>query len=135
MDVRMEHTAGRGREAEVWLGASLLTVCDGISTAEARTPPGPVECVRFRYQTESPLPVAKMLAGNPKQEKGLTPIRSWAYTGYGQIVSLMPTVIDFGLLRMEDPNWLTDPELIGKHVSVPIDRLEVEVVGGPEAIP
>ncbi len=135
MDVRMEYTAGRGREAEVWVAQALLTVCDGISTADACTPPGPVERARFRYQTESPLPVTDMLAGNPKNEKGLDPVRSWAYTGYGQIVSLMPTVIDFGLLRMEDPNWLTDSDLIGQYVSVPIDRLEVEIVDDPGATP
>ena len=126
MDVRMEHTRGRGRQAEVWVADELFTVCDGISSAESLTPAGPMEGVRFRYMTESPVALSSTVKENPRLRKGLDHLRSWAYTGYGQVVSIMPVMIDFGLLTMEDPNWATDESLIGRHVRVAIDRLEIE---------
>lgn len=122
----MEHTRGRGGQAEVWLGEELLTVCDGVSASGSITPPGLVEGVRFRYMTESPVALTTTLDQNPRMRKGLDPVGGWAYVGYGQVVSLMPVVIDFGALKMEDPTWATDESLIGQYVKVAIDRLEIE---------
>ena len=126
MDVRMEHTRGRGRQADVWVAGELLTVCDGVSSAESVIPAGPMECVRLRYMTESPVALSNTIDENPRLRKGLDHLRSWAYTGYGQVISIMPVMIDFGLVTMEDPNWATDESLIGRYVKVAIDRLEIE---------
>jgi len=135
MNVRMEHTKGRGAEADVWVDGALLTVCDGLSESGKPCRPGVIEDARFRYVTESPPPVEELLAGNPKHEKGLDPVRSWTYVGYGQIVDIMPTVIDFGVVRMECPQWLTDSGVIGQYVRVPVDRLELEAAGPTEDLP
>jgi len=126
MDVRMEHTRGRGRQAEIWVAGELLTVCDGVSSGDSPTPAGLIEGVRLRYMTESPVALSGTVKENPRLRKGLDHVRSWAYTGYGQVVSIMPVTVDFGLVTMEDPNWATDESLIGRYVKVAIDRLEIE---------
>ena len=125
MEVRMEHTAGLGKLAEVWAGARLLTVCDGVSAPDRPRSPGVLENVEFRYATMSGFSWPEAVGGNPDRKKDLTPVRRWSYVGYGQILSVMPVVIDFGLLRMEDANWTTDDGLVGEYVRVPIDRLEI----------
>jgi len=125
MDVRMEHTDGLGRKAEVWVGGHLLKVCDGVSEAEKRCPPGAMDDVRFSYVTEAGFTWEEAIRGNPSRRRGLEPLRGWAYAGFGQIVQVMPVVIDFGLMRMEDANWSSDERLVGRYVRVPIDRLEI----------
>ena len=126
MDIRMEHTAGYGQRAEVWVDGVLLTVCDGLSEPGVKCPPGEIEGVRFRYLSESPPSMDEMLAGNTKRYVGIEPQREWSYVGYGRIVSIMPTEINFGPLTMEDAHWTSDDAMVGKFVCVPIDRLEVE---------
>jgi len=122
----MEHTQGRGGRAEVWVDDDLLTVCDGVSDAQRPCPPGELADVRFRYVTEAPIPLAETIGENARRRKALEPAGNWAYIGLGQVVSLMPVVIDFGLMRMEDAGWTTDESLIGKFVRIHIDRLEIE---------
>ena len=122
----MEHTQGRGGRAEVWVDDALLTVCDGVSDAQQPCPPGELADVRFRYVTEAPVPLAETIGENPRRRKALEPAGNWAYIALGQVVSLMPVVIDFGLMRMEDAGWATDESLIGKFVRIHIDRLEIE---------
>ena len=53
MEIRMEHTAGLGKLAEVWADARLLTVCDGVSAPDRPKPPGVLQDVEFRYATMS----------------------------------------------------------------------------------
>jgi hypothetical protein len=125
MKVRMEHTRGLGREAEVWVKGSLLTVCDGISAPNRRTPPGPLENVRLRYTNDEAYSWADAIRRNPQKRITLEPVRSWAYRGFGRVEQVMPVVIHFGLLRLEDPNWETAEDLVGKYVCVPIDKLEL----------
>lgn len=125
MDVRMEHTEGLGGKAEVWVDGALLDVCDGISPPRQRTPPGPLEDVAFRYTTDEMISWEQAVAENPSHRVMLEPVQGWAYAGFGRVVQVMPVVIHFGLLRMEDPNWSTDETLVGKFVRVPIDRLEI----------
>jgi hypothetical protein len=52
-------------------------------------------------------------------------VRKWAYVGLGRVVAIMPVLIDFGVLTMEDANWTNDESLVGRYVRVPIDRLEI----------
>jgi hypothetical protein len=130
MNIRMEHTEGLGGAAEVWVDGALLTVCDGFSPAGERTPPGPVEGAAFRYTTDETIPWDEAVSGNPGRKVGLQPVKGWSYVGLGRVVQVMPVVIHFGLLRMQDPNWSTDESLVGRFVRVPIDRLEI--VPAPE---
>ena len=121
----MEHTAGLGRKAEVWLGGTLLCVCDGVSRPERRCPPGPVEDTKFSYMTAEGFSWAQATRGNPSHRLQVDPVRGWTYVGFGRVVSVGPVVVDFGLLTMEDANWTTDESLIGRYVRIPIDRLEI----------
>ena len=121
----MEHTEGLGRRAEVWLGGHLLTVCDAVSSADQPCPPGTLEDVRFTYVSEEGFTWETAIRRNPSRRVLLEPVRQWAYVGYGKILSVMPVMIDFGLLRMEDATWATDEHLVGRHVRIPIDRLEL----------
>jgi hypothetical protein len=133
MEVRMETTRGLGKEAQVWVDGVLLTVCDNVSPRGGRCPAGVVEDARFNYVTNEAFAWADAIAGNKGCRKRLDPVRGWSYAGLGQVVSVMPVVIDFGLLEMEDANWTTDGGLIGKYVSVAIDRLEIARAGEENA--
>ena len=121
----MEHTEGLGREAEVWLGGDLLTVCDGISSHERLCPPGVMEDIKFSYVTEEAFTWEQAIGGNPSEKKLLEPQRQWSYVGYGRIAQVMPVLIDFGLVRMEDSHWTADEGLVGRFVRIAIDRLEI----------
>lgn len=125
MEIRMEHTEGLGRLAEVWVDGTLLAVCDGVSAADKPSPPGLMGSVRLQYVSQQGFSLELATAENPGGKKFLDPIHQWTYVGYGQMVSLMPVVIDFGLVQMEDAHWVTDESLIGQYVAVPIDRLEI----------
>jgi len=125
MEIRMEYTAGRGRPAQVWVDGILLTVCDGLSGPDGKCLPGELAHVRFSYMSTDGGSWDRSIVTDRDIKKRLEPIRSWSYTGYGQVISVMPVVIDFGLLTMEDPNWSTDESLVGRSVRVAIDRLEL----------
>jgi len=125
MEVRMEHTEGLGGPAEVWVDGFPLTVCDSVSDPQKRCPPGVLQGVRFGYMTAEKVSWDQAAGENPSKKKMLDPVGRWSYVGYGQVVSIMPVVIDFGLLRMEDANWTSDESLVGQFVKVPIDRLEI----------
>jgi hypothetical protein len=125
MEVRMEHTEGLGRLAEVWADGHLLAVCDGVSERGRRCPPGVLERVEFTYTTDEAFTWAQAGRGNPGKRRTLEPVCRWSYVGYGRVVSIMPVVIDFGLLVMEDAHWTTDERLVGAFVRVPIDRLDL----------
>ena len=131
MEVSMEYTAGRGQQAEVWVDGNLLTVCDSISAPDGKCPPGELGKVRFTYMSAAGMSWDQAVQGNRARKKRLEPVRGWSYAGYGQVVSVMPVVIDFGLMSMEDPNWTTDESLVGCYVKVAIDRLEI----GPPSRP
>lgn len=126
MDIRMEHTDGLGREAEVWLDGALLTVCDGISEAGSRTPPGPVDNVELRYVTDQAFSWQLAVEGNPSRRVTLEPVKGWSYVGYGRVEQILPVVVHFGVVRIEDSaNWATDESLVGRYVRVMIDRLDL----------
>jgi len=132
MEVRMETTAGLGKAAEVWLNGNLLTVCDNLSTAEHRCPPGLLERVEFTYVCNEARDWPQAVADNPAHRRILHSVKGWTYEGFGRVVSLMPTVIDFGLLKMEDPDWTSDESLLGAYVRIPIDRLELRNAREPD---
>lgn len=121
----MEHTQGRGRQAEVLVDGRSLTVCDHVSPSGERMRPGVLEGVRFGYVAMDELSWDSAIAGNPSRRRQIDAVRAWSYVGYGRVVDIMPVVIDFGLFTMEDPNWSSDRRLIGRYVRVHIDRLDI----------
>jgi hypothetical protein len=121
----MEQTEGLGRLAEVWVDGTLLEVCDSVSAAEKRCPPGPMESVEFQYVSQQGFSLADAIRENSSRRREIEHLQRWSYIGYGQIKSIMPVVIDFGILEMIDANWVTDESLVGQFVAVPIDRLEL----------
>jgi len=125
MEVRMESTRGLGREAEVWVGGHLLTVCDGVSDPAHKCLPGLLENVAFSYVAVEPVRWDEAAKANRGEKKSLNHLRGWSYQGYGQVISVMPVVIDFGFLKMTDPGWTTDEDLVGCYVKLMIDRLEL----------
>ena len=125
-DIRMEHTHGLGREAQVWVDGDLLTVCDSISSADAPCLPGVLADVAFSYASMEGFSWDRAVRGNRGKRMLLEPVRRWTYTGYGRVLSVAPAVlIDFGLVRMEDANWTSDESLVDQFVKIPIDRLEI----------
>jgi hypothetical protein len=120
----MEKTEGLGREAEVWVDGHLLVVCDGISPPGSRCPPGPIDA-KFSYMTAAGFSWESACGGNPSKRRTLEHERGWRYVGYGRVEQIMPVVVDFGVLVMEDANWTTDERLVGRFVRIGIDRLEV----------
>ncbi len=128
----MEHTEGLGGLAEVWVDGALLRVCDGVSPPGQPAPPGPLEGATFRYTTDETVSWAEAMASNASRKIMLEPVKCWAYVGFGRVEQVMPVVVHFGLLRMEDPNWSTDERLVGRYVCVPIDRLELVPAGEGE---
>ena len=132
MDVRMEFTEGLAREAQVWIGGKLLTVCDGLSLPDKRCAPGELGEVRFSYMTAEGFAWSQAIQGNPGRKRRLDPDRGWSYVGCGRVVQVMPVRVDFGLLTMDDANWSTDETLVGRFVRIPIDRLEVAWAHEPD---
>ncbi len=125
MEVRLESTDGPGRQAEVWVGGSLLVVMDEYTRPGEPTAPGPLPDAKFVYMTEEAFSWDEAIAGNRSERRLLEPVRSWRYAGFGRVVQIMPVVIDFGLMCMEDANWTNDEKLVGRFVCVPIDRLSL----------
>jgi hypothetical protein len=123
MEVRLESTEGFGGSAEVWVGGTLLCVMDQYSEPHRAATPGLLPDARFLYLSNERVAWEEAAAGNKQRRQGLDPAGSWRYVGYGRIVDVMPVLIDFDVLTMEDPNWSNDNTLIGRYVSVPIDRL------------
>jgi hypothetical protein len=132
MEIRLESTAGLARQAEVWVDGTLLTVMDEYSRAGEKTPPGLLGDAKFVYMTEEAFAWDGAARGNRAARKLIDPVRAWRYVGYGQIVQVMPVLIDFGLLTMEDPNWSTDEHLVGRFVRVAIDRLSLTRAAPPD---
>ena len=121
----MEYSEGLGRSAEVWVDGTLLTVCDSVSTASCRCPPGPLEGVGFKITRDESLDWNDAILANSENKILLEPVSGCSYLGYGKVQSVMPVVIDFGLVVLTDPQWSTDEGMVGMFVQVPISRLEI----------
>lgn len=132
MEVRMEHTEGFARKAEVLLDGESLIVCDGVSTPEQRCSPGVIENVKFSYPSLEGFQWAHAVRENPSHKVRLERVSGWSYVGFGRVVSIMPVTIYFGMLQLEDPNWSDDERLVGMYVKVSIDRLDLSVDDGKQ---
>jgi hypothetical protein len=123
VEVRLETTEGFAGQAEVWVDGTLLVVMDQYSRPYAPATPGVLDDATFTYLTDEGFTWSAAAAGNKAKRLILDPVKGWRYVGYGRVVQIMPVVIDFGLLAMEDANWTNDEKLIGRFVRVSIDRL------------
>jgi len=132
MEVRMEHTEGFARKAEVLVDGESLIVCDGVSTPELRCAPGVIENVKFSYPSLEGFQWSGAVRDNPSHKVRLEHVRGWSYVGFGRVVSIMPVTIYFGMLELEDPNWSDNENLVGKYVKVSIDRLDLSVDDGKQ---
>ena len=132
MDVRLESTDGLARRAEVWVDGTLLVVMDDYSLPGETLPPGPLDDVRFQYLTDEGVSWDAAAGGNRARRRLIEPVRDWRYVGYGRVVQIMPVVVDFGLLTMEDANWTNDERLVGRFVRIPIDRLSITRAAQPD---
>ena len=125
MEVRMEHTEGLGRTAQVWVDGTLLCVCDGLSTPDARHAPGLVENAKFSYMTGEGFSWVRAARQNPSHRMQIDPVARWSYVGFGRVLQVAPVIVDFDLLTLQDANWTTDQTLVGQYVRIPIDRLDI----------
>ena len=132
MEVRMEHTEGFARKAEVLLDNESLIVCDGVSTPEMRCGPGVIGNVKFSYPSLEGFQWSQAIKDNPSNRVRLEHIRGWSYMGFGRVLSIMPVTIDYGMIQLEDPNWSDDEALAGKYVKVMIDRLDLNIDDGKQ---
>lgn len=128
----MEYTAGQGKKAEVWVDSDLLVVCDGLSQSDAPCTPGQLDGVKLSYMSAEGVSWDQAAKGNPGKRKCLESTNGWSYDGYGQVVSIMPVVIDFGVMQMEDANWTNDEQLVGRYVKIAVDRLEIVPATKPD---
>jgi hypothetical protein len=128
MEIVLLRTGGAGKAAIVELpGGAVLTVQDGISRPGEPHPSGVVYGAAISYVSISPTSWSEAIAANPAHRQQLVRVQGWSYEGFGRVASVMPPMIDFGVLTMEDANWTDDERLVGKFVRIEIDRLEVTV--------
>ena len=126
----MEHTEGFARKAEILLDNESLIVCDSVSTPELRCIPGVIENAKFSYPSLEGFEWPQAVRDNPSSRVSLDQVSGWSYTGFGRVMSIMPVVIDFGVLELESPNWCDDERLTGRYVKVSIDRLDLSIDDG-----
>jgi hypothetical protein len=125
MEVNLIKTEGYALEAQVEYAGTVLHVMDEFSPPGERSAPGSIRQAEFSYETFEALTWEETFSGNPRCRKELEHIAGWSYLGYGQIVSVDPVRIDFGILEMEDPLSTHDERCIGEFVCVKIDRLQL----------
>lgn len=125
MEIRLECTEGPARVAEAWVNGRLLIVMDEYSRPGEDVTAGVLTDARFTYLTEEGFSWDQAIAGNRAERRIIEHVRGWRYVGCGKVLQIMPVVIDFGLLQMEDANWSHDESLVGQFVRVQIDRLSI----------
>ena len=122
VNVELIHTEGYGLEAEVVFGDTKLTVMDAFSVPDKMHAPGLLEDVGFCANEFSGPSWEEIFQGNPTKEKKLERLSGWSYFGYGEIVSINPTSVDFGIFTLEAGPRTNDARCIGEFVKVHIDR-------------
>ncbi len=125
MTVELLPTQGLALEAEITVDGVPLTVMDAFSSPLTPLAPGPIEKPQFLANEFSAQTWEETFSGNPDCEKGLKRIRSWTYWGYGRIVGINPTVVDFGIMQLEAGPRTHDERCVGAFIRVLIDRLDL----------
>ena len=126
IDAELMSTEGLNLEAEVLIAGVRLTVMDGFSGPGERSSCGLLQNVRLDCLEADRLSFEEMFQGNPHGLKGLEWRGGWRYAGYGQIIGLNPTRVDFGLAIIDGVGPRTnDASCVGQFIKVEIDRLEL----------
>ena len=125
MEVELIHTQGMGLEAEVVLNGQKLVVMDSFSPPLAPMSPGNLKNPMFSANEFSDQSWEDMFSGNPDRDKRLEHIDGWKYIGYGEIVSVNPTILDLGGIQLEAGPNTHDKRCIGEYIKVIIDRLDL----------
>jgi len=125
VNVVLLRTEGYGRAAEIEVDGSRLTVVDGISSAEAPAPSGPVENSKFDVVFVAPESWRHAVAANPDDERKLEPQWGWRYLGFGRVVALDPVRLDLGALELELALPPDEDRRIGDTVAIAIDRIRL----------
>ena len=122
--------------AEVRVDGQVLGVMDEFS------PISPEEWARGLFEfgallrdDDDPGGWERTFGGNPERVKRLVRTGDWSYEGYGQVVSIRPVVVDFGVLRLEVGDWTNDSRCVGEYVFVPIARLDLRLLPPGNGLP
>ncbi len=67
----------------------------------------------------------EIFRGNSDKKKELVKTGDWTYDGYGQIISVVPLVADFGDFTFEIGDFTTDQRCVGEFIHIVIDRLDL----------
>lgn len=122
MIVTLVNTDGHGDEAVVHLGDRNLTVMDAFSYAGTWERDRPYEAEFSAL--EGPATWDEIFRGNPDRRVELRHLHGWQYAGYGKVIAIQPTVVDFGVLELQVGPPTHDDRCIGEYVYIPIDRLD-----------
>ena len=125
MEVELIHTHGMGLAAEVVLNGQKLVVMDSFSSPLAPMSPGNLKNPQFSANEFSHQSWEDMFSGNPDRDKRLEHIDGWKYIGYGEIVSVNPTILDLGDIQLETGPNTHDQRCIGEYIMIIIDRLDL----------
>lgn len=125
MKVELIRTEGVGLEAEILVNGQKLFVMDEFSPSDIPASPCELSNPQFGAIGFTNQSWEDMFSGNPDHDKRLKHIEGWKYEGYGEIVSVDPTIVDFGTLRLEAGPITHDQRCIGEHIMVIIDRLDL----------
>ena len=67
----------------------------------------------------------EMFSKNSEEERKLVQTGEWSYVGFGQIISIHPTIIDFGAIDLEVEDFSNDLRMVGEYIYWEIDRLDI----------
>lgn len=126
--VILHSTAGYALVAEISFHGQRLWVMDDFSDVDCPATPGPLEDVEFTADDFGSLDWDETFRGNPNREKKLVHLADFRYLGYGRIVQIRPTVVDFGLFSFEIGHPTNDPRCIDEFILINIDRLTLRRV-------
>ena len=125
MTVEVIETDGLGMEARVRVDGVELVVMDDFTFLPSDAID--LEHPEFGYLEDDSRDSTweAMFSGNPQREKRLKRLQGWEYDGFGQVVSIKPVVVDFGVLELEIGDFTNDERCVGQWIKVPIARLDL----------
>jgi hypothetical protein len=116
------HTNGYSMEAAIEYQHKRFHVMDKFSPPGGTSEPGFIHNARFGCMIFTQDTPGKLCDSCKKELHNLD---SWNYHGCARIISLNPTVVDFGLFTIELDLAVTEPDAVGKWLCGKISRLEL----------
>ncbi len=134
MKLTVLSSEGPGLAAEVLYNGTILGVMDNFSPYD-----GVIDYKKKNLILEEPefsavfdddIEWDVIFSENKERKKALIRIAdTWQYQAYGQITSINPIVVDFGVIEIEVDLSGSDPRLVGEYVYFRIDRLSLDAFG------